>query len=89
MVLHLHDLIHLFPNPNHGDLAPLKQFGIIHVHRPTHAPPAAASVNQGVYISGGMRHLFSMAHSNEKEPSVLDGFILLFILGSNFGGVGP
>ena len=32
-------------------LAPLKPIGIILVHRPTHAHPDAASVNQGVYIT--------------------------------------
>ncbi len=42
-------------NPNHGDPAPLKPLGINHVHRPTHAPTAAASVNQGVYIASGPR----------------------------------
>jgi hypothetical protein len=41
----------LFFQLNHGDPAPLKPLGINHVHRPTHAPPAAASVNQGVASS--------------------------------------
>jgi hypothetical protein len=42
--------IHPFFQPNHGDPAPLKPLGINHVHRSTHAPPVAASVNQGVSI---------------------------------------
>jgi hypothetical protein len=42
---------------NNGDLVPLKPLGINHVHRPTHAPPAPASVNQGVSISARMRSI--------------------------------
>jgi hypothetical protein len=45
---------------NNGDLVPLKPLGINHVHRPTRAPPAPASVNQGVSISVGMSRLFSL-----------------------------
>jgi hypothetical protein len=36
---------------NNGDLVPLKPLGINHVHRPTHAPQAPVSVNQGVSIT--------------------------------------
>jgi hypothetical protein len=36
---------------NNGDLVPLKPLGINHVHRPTHAPQAPASVDQGVSIA--------------------------------------
>jgi hypothetical protein len=45
---------------NNGDLVPLKPLGINHVHRPTHAPQASASVNQGVSIATGMSFLFSL-----------------------------
>jgi hypothetical protein len=43
-----------FFQPNHGDPAPLKPIGINHVHRPTHVPPAAVSINKGVAISSSL-----------------------------------
>jgi hypothetical protein len=59
MVVHYTFSIHSFFQPNHGDPAPYQPLGINHVHRPTHAPPAAASVNQGVSITTGFTLIIS------------------------------
>jgi hypothetical protein len=51
----------------------LKPLGINHVHRSTHAPPAAASVNQGVYISSAdylferLQPLLVLSHEREHK----------------------
>jgi hypothetical protein len=63
MVVHYMFSVHPFSNPNHGDPAPLKQLGINHVHLPTHAPPAAASVNQR-----GCHFCFSLWKNAVKCP---------------------
>jgi hypothetical protein len=60
-------MITSFFQPNHGDPAPLKPPGINHVHRPTHAPPVAVSVNQGVDISSTCRELTAFLFTNRSR----------------------
>jgi hypothetical protein len=52
---------------NNGDLVPLKPLGINHVHRPTHAPQAPASVDQGVSIATRPGSLYLNTNNPPKD----------------------